>query len=209
MTQSEEVTATFSSTSEITFFDVPITHWAFSWIDRLFISGLTTGCASNPLRYCPEKQVTRAEMAKFLLKGIYGEAYEPPSLEPNESTGFTDVPWDHWAATWIKQLSLDEITSGCGGGNYCPEQKVTRAEMAKFLLTALHIEEDEYTPPELEEGEEIGFLDVARDYWAAAWIKQLYLEGITSGFPDGTYGPENFVTRAEMAAFLVRTFNLP
>jgi len=209
MAQSEEVTVTFSSTSEIAFFDVPATHWAFSWIDRLYISGVTTGCLDNPLRYCPEEQVTRAEMAKFLLKGIYGEAYEPPTLLPDESTGFNDVPWDHWAAAWITQLSLDEITSGCGEGNYCPEKKVTRAEMAKFLLTALYNEVSDYTPPELQEGEETGFFDVPRDYWAAPWIKQLYLEGITSGLPDGTYGPENLVTRAEMAAFLVRTFNLP
>jgi hypothetical protein len=52
------------------------------------------------------------------------------------------------------------------------------------------------------------FTDVA-GHWAEAWIEQLAEEGITSGYPDGTYRPNNNVTRAEMAVFLVRTFNLP
>jgi len=136
MTQASNVTATFTTTVAETFFDVPSNHWAYSWIDRLYRAGITSGCGTNPLRYCPDYQVTRAEMAKFLLKGIYGPAYEPPALQPSESTGFNDVPWNHWAARWIKKLALDGITSGCGPGIYCPEQKVTRAEMAKFMLKA-------------------------------------------------------------------------
>jgi hypothetical protein len=58
-------------------------------------------------------------------------------------------------------------------------------------------------------GASTGFTDVDPTYWAAAWIKQLVAEGITSGCGAGTYCPENPVTRAQMAVFLVRTFNLP
>jgi hypothetical protein len=54
-----------------------------------------------------------------------------------------------------------------------------------------------------------GFTDVSITHWAAAWIKQLALEGITNGCGVGTYCPTSTVTRAEIAAFLVRTFNLP
>jgi len=46
-------------------------------------------------------------------------------------------------------------------------------------------------------------------HWAEAWIEQLKEEGITSGYPDGTYRPENPVTRAEIAVLLVTAFNLP
>jgi hypothetical protein len=46
-------------------------------------------------------------------------------------------------------------------------------------------------------------------YWAAAWIKQLVAEGITAGCGAGAYCPEAAVTRAQMAVFLVKTFNLP
>ncbi|MBI4768953.1 MAG: S-layer homology domain-containing protein [Chloroflexi bacterium] len=53
------------------------------------------------------------------------------------------------------------------------------------------------------------FSDVPTNHWAAAWIEALYNEGIASGCADGMYCPASKVTRAEMAVFLVRTFNLP
>jgi hypothetical protein len=142
-------------------------------------------------------------MAVFLLRGIHGASYTPPAV--GSSTGFADVSTTYWAAAWIKQLAAEGITSGCGGGNYCPESPVTRAEMAVFLLRSKH--GAAYTPPAV--GSSTGFGDVPTTYWAAAWIKQLVAEGITSGCGGGNYCPESPVTRAEMAVFLVRTFNLP
>ena len=51
-----------------TFIDVPTTYWAWDWIERLYHAGVTTGCIpTSPMRYCPEDNVTRAEMAKFLV----------------------------------------------------------------------------------------------------------------------------------------------
>jgi len=46
-------------------------------------------------------------------------------------------------------------------------------------------------------------------HWAEIFIEELYDQGITGGYPDGTYRPENRVTRAEMAVFLVNTFGIP
>jgi hypothetical protein len=54
-----------------------------------------------------------------------------------------------------------------------------------------------------------GFEDVQPTYWAAAWIKQLATEGITGGCGSGNYCPEAPVTRAQMAVFIVKAFNLP
>jgi hypothetical protein len=71
-------------------------------------------------------------MAIFLLRAEHGSEYAPPDI--GESTGFDDVPTSHWAAPWIKQLAAEGITSGCGGSNYCPDQSVTRAQMATFLV---------------------------------------------------------------------------
>lgn len=53
----------------VTFADVPTSYWAHSWIERLYSAGITGGCATNPLMYCPESSVTRAEMAIFLERG--------------------------------------------------------------------------------------------------------------------------------------------
>jgi len=77
--------------------------------------------------------------------------------------------------------------------------------MAIFLLRAKY--GAGYTPPSV--GADTGFADVATDYWAAAWIKQLAAEGITGGCGNGNYCPDTAVTRAQMAVFLVKTFNLP
>ena len=142
-------------------------------------------------------------MAVFLLKGIHSSAYNPPAV--GGSTGFNDVPLTHWAAAWIKQLAAESITSGCGLNLYCPEDNVTRTQMAVFLLKSEH--GASYTPPAL--GGSTGFTDVPLTHWAAAWIKQLAAEAITGGCGTNLYCPENPVTRAQMAVFLVRTFNLP
>jgi len=118
------------------FIDVADTYWASSYIERLYNVGVTGGCETSPLVYCPDSIVTRAQMAIFLLKGIYGSSYIPPAV--GDGTGFSDVATDYWAAAWIEQLAAEGITSGCGGGNYCPENSLTRAEMAVFLVKTLN-----------------------------------------------------------------------
>ena len=186
-----------------TFADVPFSYWASSYIERLYSAGITSGCSIIPLNYCPDSTVTRAQMAVFLLKGIHGSSYTPPTV--GGSTGFNDVATSYWAAGWIKQLAAEGITSGCGTSVYCPDANVSRAQMAVFLLKAKY--GSAYTPPAV--GGSTGFSDVATNYWAAAFIKQLAAEGVTSGCGSGTYCPDADVTRAQMAVFLVKAFNLP
>ncbi len=191
----------FYLTPTASFSDVPLTYWASSYIERLFNAGITGGCGTGI--YCPDNSVTRAQMAIFLLKGIHGSSYAPPAV--GGSTGFGDVTTNYWAAAWIKQLAAEGITGGCGGGNYCPDNTVTRAQMAVFLMKAKN--GSSYSPPAV--GGNTGFSDVATDYWAAAFIKQLVADSITAGCGNGNYCPEDSVTRAQMAVFLVKAFNLP
>ncbi len=192
---------TYTILKSATFSDVPLTYWASSYIERLFNAGITGGCGTGI--YCPDNSVTRAQMAIFLLKGIHGSSYTPPAVGAN--TGFGDVAVEYWAAAWIKQLAAEGITGGCGGGNYCPDNVVTRAQMAVFLLKAKN--GSSYSPPAV--GVSTGFNDVATDAFAAAFIKQLVADGITAGCGNSNYCPNDSVTRAQMAVFLVRAFNLP
>jgi len=190
-----------ATTMQISSFqDTPATHWAWAWIERLYAAHITGGC--NTGRYCPESEVTRGQMAVFLERGMKGSAFTPPAAAGTE---FADVPPDYWSAAWIEQLAADGVTAGCGDHLYCPEAAVTRAQMAVFLLKARY--GTGYTPPEV--GATTGFNDVPADHWAAAWIKQLAAEGITGGCAAGLYCPEDSVTRAQMAVFLVKTFDLP
>lgn len=112
------------------FTDVPCPgYWAADWIEALAGEGITSGCGGG--KYCPDQTITRAQMAVFLLKAKYGSAYLPPAC-----TGvFPDVPCpSHWAVNWIEQLYHEGVTSGCGGGLYCPGGEVSRAQMAVFLV---------------------------------------------------------------------------
>jgi hypothetical protein len=195
--------AAVAAVPRTTFTDVPMSYWAWDFIERLYAAGITQGCTLNPHQYCPESTVTRAEIAVFLERSIHGASYVPPAV--GSSTGFGDVPSTHWAAAWIRQLVADGITAGCGGGNYCPEAPVTRAQVAVFLLRSKY--GASYVPPAV--GNSTGFGDVAPTYWAAAWIKQLAKEGITGGCGNGNFCPDASISRAEMAVFLVKTFNLP
>ena len=113
------------------FIDVPVSHWASFWIQQLYQDGITGGCA--PGYYCPEYYVTRAEMAVFLLRAMYGADFKPSDVWWGY---FADVPVSHWAAFWIQQLYEYGVTGGCAPGYYCPENYVTRAEMAVFLSRA-------------------------------------------------------------------------
>ncbi len=183
------------------FADVAADHWARNFIERLYFAGVTGGCFTSPLTYCPTATVTRDQMAVFLLRGEHGSAYTPPTAT---GTMFADVPATHWAAAWIEQLANEGITGGCGNGNYCPSIPVTRDQMAVFLLRGEH--GGSYVPPEATGAT---FADVPSTHWAAAWIEQLANEGITGGCGNGNYCPSTPVTRDQMAVFLVRAFGLP
>ena len=115
---------------------------------------------------------------------------------------FSDVPTDYWAYSFIESLAASGITGGCGGNNYCPEDSVTRAQMAVFLERGIN--GSGFSPPAATGV----FLDVPQSNFAINWIEQLAAEGITSGCGSGNYCPDDPVTRAQMAVFLVRIFDL-
>jgi hypothetical protein len=75
-------------------------------------------------------------MAVFLLVALEGVSYVPP---PCTTPEFADVPCSSGFARWINELVERNITVGCGGGNYCPGDSVTRAQMAVFLCVTFDL----------------------------------------------------------------------
>jgi len=187
------------------FQDVSVDYWAAEFIERLISAGTVTGCSLTPQAYCPDRNVTRAEAAVLLMRAKNGPGYVPPALPPAGS-GFSDVPAGYWADRWVKAAADANIMIGYGGGIFQPDKPLTRAEMAIILLRAIHTQP--YTPPALPPSGS-GFIDVPDNYWAATWIAEVKAESIAFGYGDGSYGPENLVSRAEMAVFVVRAFKMP
>jgi S-layer homology domain len=179
------------------FADVPSNNLFYPFIENLFHNGVTGGCAGGG--YCPLNNVTRAQMAVFLLKARWGAVFLPP---PATGTLFPDVPASNPFARWIEELSREQVTGGCGGGLYCPDNPVTRQQMAVFLIKTF---EGPAYVPQVCGGD---FDDVPCPSQFADWIEDLYGRGITGGCGPDLYCPLNSVLRQQMAAFLVKTFGL-
>jgi hypothetical protein len=111
------------------FADVHPGDFAADWIEELASLGITGGCGNG--NYCPDAPVTRAEMAVFLLKTLFGSTYPPP-----DPVGiFADVPPGAFAAAFIEDIFSRGITGGCATDplRYCPDNANLREEMAVFL----------------------------------------------------------------------------
>lgn len=189
-----------------TFDDVPKNNVFWSFVEAVNAWGITSGCSGNPPLYCPGGYMTRAQMAKFLCA-----ASGKPPLFPETPT-FTDVPPTNLFYGWIERLADpaswggNPPTSGCGAGKYCPNNGVTRAQMAKFLCAAMGKGPlDAGTPT---------FSDVPKTHSFYGWIERLADPASwggqppTSGCAPGKYCPEQTVARAQTAKLLCLAFGL-
>ncbi len=155
----------------------------------LYGAGITGGC--TPTSFCPDAPVTRAQMAVFIVTSL-GQG-------PNNCTGtvFTDVnAASVGAATcgYIERFAANNITAGCGNGNYCPNAPVTRGQMAVFIETALG------NPPNTGTGR---FTDVPASHPFCGFVERLADDGITAGCGTGKYCVDDPISRAQMAVYLV------
>ncbi len=155
-------------------------------IEAIAAASITNGCGNGA--YCPDAPVTRAHMASFLVRAL--------GLTAADGTTFSDIS-GHPHQADIEKLGAAGITNGCGNGAYCPDDAVSRAEMATFLARAL----------ELAPGTGNTFSD---DNGMAHEpnIEAIATAGITNGCGNGLYCPWGAVTRTQMASFLARGLGL-
>lgn len=108
------------------FTDITSSKWWIRYVERLADRKITVGCDTDPLRYCPDQPVTRAQIASLFVRTL--------QLGPAEPAGFTDTDRSVHMAS-IDALFAVGITVGCHTDplRYCPDQPVTRSQMASFL----------------------------------------------------------------------------
>jgi hypothetical protein len=187
-----------------TFSDVPFDHWAHDYIELLYQDGYTAGCSTDPLMFCPETPMTRAESAVFVERGIHGAGYIP--TQPSSQT-FDDVLLWAWFAKWSDALWTDGYTSGCGTDPliFCPLQGHTRTEGTVFYLRMLN--GPDYMPPD-----PVGvFSDVSLDFWGAKWIEAAYGAGLITACettPALRFCPGDPLDRATAAFMMVQAKGL-
>jgi hypothetical protein len=174
------------------FIDVPSTHIFYQDIEWLAQDGITKGCnpPANSL-YCPDGAVTRGQMAAFLTRAL--------DLGPATTDYFTDDDSTIFEGD-INRLAAAGITKGCNppaNDRFCSDSKLTRGQMAVFLVRALGYTDD-------------GGGDLFTDDDTSMFegeIDRLGAAGVTKGCnppSSDRYCPDSYVTRAQMAAFLHR-----
>jgi hypothetical protein len=123
-------------------------------------------------------------------------------------TPYNDVSGSHWAEEEIRRITCRGIASGCNSTDYCPNNNVTEAVAAVYIIRAAFTDNFEYTSTP-------HFSDVGTGHWAFKYIQKMYDAGInTNGCGGGEYCPKSLVNRAEAAAYTVRagcgeSFNYP
>ncbi|THF76090.1 discoidin domain-containing protein [Cohnella fermenti] len=144
---------------------------------RRYINGFEDGT------FRPSKPVTRAELAAMVARNM-----PDPSDVRSAQTILADVASDHWAADSINRVYAAGIMTGSGNGQFRPDETVTRAELAAVLAR--------WNTLDAAAGGESAFADVKLS-WAAEAIAAVQAQGWMRGYPDGTFRPDNGLTRAE------------
>lgn len=128
------------------------------------------------------------------FSGLNTEASIMNSYTSLLETGFRDVPLDSPFSRNIISLREANVISGFPDSTFRPAQRVTRAEMSKFIFNGFEIEQNLSCAP---------FPDVNSSNGFFRFVTSLRCNNIIAGFPDGLYRPDNSVTRGEMAKFIV------
>ena len=204
------------------FTDVPPSRWAYGFIETLLHSGITAGCGDGV--FCPADPVSRWQMAVFLAKAKTGGSVPVSGTVPGMgdyncvaggSSVFGDVSPDDPGCKFIHYVAAQQITVGCGSGDYCPSTIVSRWQMGVFLAKAIATGAipSSGTVPGMGDydcvaGGSSVFGDVSPDDSGCKFIHYVAAQQITVGCGGGDYCPSTDVTRDQMAVFITKAFAL-
>ena len=212
------------------FTDVPRSQQFYRRIETLVHTAITAGCAVG--KYCPNDPVKRDQMAIFLAKGIAGGGPNVPvsgsfqgspyNCVSGGTSLFTDVAPTDIFCKHVHYMAVQNVTLGCGGGQYCPSGPITRSDMAIFVAKAIVAPNGGAGVP-LTYGPDpvtglsyscavgspnLHFTDVGTSDSFCKQVHFLWARNIVSGCSATTYCPTQGVTRDQMARFLGNAFNL-
>ncbi len=139
----------------------------------------------------PEQSISRAEVATIFFRLLNDETREQYWADTND---YSDVADNVWYTNAISTLSKMGILTGYEDGTFKPDASVTRAEFATIAAR--------FSDGELKDF--ASFPDVPEDHWASQYIAKAEKLGWIKGYDDGTFGPENEITRAQAMTLVNR-----
>ena len=153
--------------------------------------GYIIGYPDGPVR--PEGTITRAEVATIFFRMLTDESRAEYWSQTNS---YPDVASTAWYNNAVSTLSNAGIIGGYEDGTFHPDGAITRAE---FATIAVRFFDATYDGKDL-------FPDID-GHWAQDYINQAADNGLVTGYPDGTFGPDRLITRAEAMTLVNRTLN--
>ncbi len=152
----------------------------------------------------PMRDVTRGEIAALVYQALVALNQAPAIASPYivnpdvTTAAFTDIA-GHWAADFISPLAKQNLIGGFADGSFKPDSAINRAQYAALLVKA-------FNPAPKREA--IAFSDIPATFWAKPFIDQAYRAGFISGFPDGSFKPDQNMPRFQLLASLVSGLGL-
>lgn len=134
----------------------------------------------------PDNTITRAEAAAMMFK------ITALDVKDKYENNFIDIDDNAWYRDYVCRLADNGCISGYDNGTFKPENPITRAEFAVIIGKFVGME-----PETLSK-----FSDVPSTHWAAKYIDPMALNGLLEGYDDGTFKPDNTITRAEAVTMI-------
>lgn len=178
------------------FLDLDSVSWAKDSVERLRDAGVVNGIGEG--LFAPDVSVSREEFVKFIVLGLglkhTGEAAD---------VEFRDVDRNAWYSSYVVRAASSGVVFGRGDGTFGVGDKITREDMAVMICRALTAKGISTTATVGS-----GFIDTAyiSDY-AADSVSFLNETGILRGLNDGSFEPQSFSTRAQVAVVICRTLD--
>lgn len=192
MTQYGEVTPVFASEKVAfskVFSDVSKNSDYYETIHQMAEKGIINGYEDGTFR--PLEKISRQHAAVLI-----NSATDLPMTVPFKA--FKDVPQSHYYYDQIKAVQKAGILEADAKGNFNGAKAITRGEMAKALAIAF----------DLEVKADYSFKDVPDSNEYAEYIKALYSNGVAAGYEDGTFKPNESLSRVHYALFMNKAMNI-
>lgn len=178
----------YTETKKDVFKDMDEAKWALEAVEYLYEKGIVSGKTENT--FMPNADITRGEFIKLLVCLKNGKTY-------TEEQFFSDVTKEHWAFGYINEAYRMNIINGYANGTFCPDDKMTRQDMAVMLYRMLDIGEKS----DLSNLSEFSDSNSISEYAAEA-VSYFYMKKMLNGMGNGTFSPNAFATRAQAAQII-------
>lgn len=165
--------------------DLSESHWAYKELNYLLSQKLMN--VDEIGNIYPDVEITRAEVAGILYSSI------PLTKSIPVNPGFKDVPNNH--PFYMAIAKLTEAGIFAPSEQFHPNGPITRAQLAKVITLAFQLESGKTLP---------SYSDISHNYWAALYIQAVTNNKIMNGYPNGEFGINMPVTRAQLAVVIVR-----